>query len=202
MLLTIGQLSKEIGVSIGTIRRWDREGILKPELRTGGRHRRYQLESVLRTLGAPSAPQTEQSQERIVVAYSRVSSSDQKMDLVRQEERRKEHLQAVPGVLFISDLGSGLNFKKRGLAKLLALILAGRVSRLVITHKDRLLRFGFELMEQLIEAHGGRIEILEDVRGQDETELAIDVLTVMTVFSAKLYGRRSHRNRQKAALAA
>jgi predicted site-specific integrase-resolvase len=75
------------------------------------------------------------------------------------------------------------------------MITAGRVERLVVTHKDRLLRFGFELIEKMVVAHGGTIEVLEDVRGTDDAELAKDVLTIITVFSARLYGRREHQHR-------
>lgn len=199
MLIPICELAAAIGVSIGTLRRWDREGVLKPQARTPGSHRRYDLAVVLRELGSSQAPSTPTPDHRVTVAYARVSSHEQREDLVRQKERLEEHLRNDPTAIFITDLGSGLNFRKRGLAKLLGLILSGRVSRLVLTHKDRLLRFGFELVEQLVASFGGKIEILDDVRGAQEEELAIDVLSIMTVFSAKLYGRRSHKNRQKAA---
>jgi len=104
-------------------------------------------------------------------------------------------LKDEPKAILIDDLGSGLNFQKRGLCKLLKLITAGRVERLVVTHKDRLLRFGYELLEKMVAAHGGTIEILEDVAGNDDMELAKDVLTIITVFSARLYGRRAHQHR-------
>ena len=118
---------------------------------------------------------------------------------MRQKERLEAHLDGEPRALIITDLGSGLNFKKRGLSRLISLILSGRVERPVVTHKDRLLRFGFELIEQLVVDNGGRIEILEDVRGNEEVEFAKDVLTIITVFSAKLYGRRAHQKRQRVA---
>ncbi|MHA0110715.1 IS607 family transposase, partial [Klebsiella pneumoniae] len=114
------------------------------------------------------------------------------------KERLERHLSNEPNSMVITDLGSGLNFKKRGLTKLLQLVLAGKVERIVVTHKDRLLRFGFELVEHLVLANGGRIEILEDVVGNDDAELAKDVLTIITVFSVRLYGRRSHQNHRNA----
>jgi putative resolvase len=199
MLLPISALAKAIGVSVGTLRRWDKDGVLKPKVRTAGGHRRYELTDVLHTLGSAQDISDEAGAGRVVVAYARVSSSEQKQDLVRQRKRLEDHLRGDPTAIFITDLGSGLNFKKRGLARLLGLILAGRVSSLVLTHKDRLLRFGFELVEQLVEAFGGKIVILEDVCGDAEEELAKDVLSILTVFSAKLHGRRSHKNQQKAA---
>ena len=199
MLLSIGELAVAIGVSVVTLRRWDKAGQVKPHLRTAGGHRRYLLAEVLRDLGVETDKQNSVTPPRFVVGYGRVSSFDQKADLLRQRERLEARLRDEPQALIISDLGSGLNFKKRGLSRLISLILGGQVERLVITHKDRLLRFGFELIEQLVMEHGGTLEVLEDVRGNDEVELAKDVLTIITVFSAKLYGRRAHRPKQQAA---
>jgi putative resolvase len=197
MLLSIGQLASALGVSVVTLRRWDKSGALTPKLRTAGGHRRYLLSDALQALGVVGAKGEHGT--RLVVGYARVSSSDQKMDLTRQTERLRDHLKDIPQAVVITDLGSGLNFKKRGLTKLLSLVLSGQVERLVVTHKDRLLRFGFELLEQLVTAHGGKIEVLEDVRGSDDVELAKDVLAIITVFSARLYGRRSHQHREQAA---
>lgn len=199
MLLSIGELAVAIGVSVVTLRRWDKAGQVKPHLRTPGGHRRYLLAEVWRNLGVATDQQESSTPPRLVVGYGRVSSFDQKADLTRQKERLEARLSNEPQSLLITDLGSGLNFKKRGLSRLISLILADRVERLVVTHKDRLLRFGFELIEQLVVEHGGTIEILEDVRGNDEVELAKDVLTIITVFSAKLYGRRAHRHKRQAA---
>lgn len=195
-MLTIGQLARHLGVCVETLRRWDREGSVKPHTRTRGGHRRYLLAEVMAALGSDGNLQSPEG--RLVVGYSRVSSHDQKEDLERQSARLRDYLKNEPRALFISDLGSGLNFQKRGLAKLLKLITAGRVERLVVTHKDRLLRFGFELLEQMIVAHGACIEVMEDTRGSDDAELAKDVLTIITVFSARLYGRRAHQNKKAA----
>ena len=97
----------------------------------------------------------------------------------------------------IRDLGSGMNYRKRGLKRLLDLILDRRISRLVLTHKDRLLRFGAELVFTLCEAR--QVEVVIINQGEDvsfEEELAQDVLEIITVFSARLYGSRSHKNRK------
>lgn len=137
---------------------------------------------------------------RLNVGYARVSSSDQRQDLVRQQVRLRQALGNGSDVVVISDLGSGLNFKKRGLAKLLSLIMSGQVAKLVVTHKDRLLRFGYELVEKMVKAHGGEIVVLEEQAVSSEDELTQDVLSVITVFSAKLYGRRSHEHRKASTL--
>ena len=200
MLLSIGELASALGVSVVTLRRWDKAGKLEPCLRTVGGHRRYRLSEALAALGgADHLLKEDQSHKRLVVGYARVSSFDQKEDLARQKERLEAHLSNTPNSLVLTDLGSGLNFKKRGLTKLLALVMAGRVEKIVITHKDRLMRFGYELFEQVVQGLGGKIEILENVSSNDETELAQDGLAIITVFSARLYGKRSHQNRQKAA---
>jgi putative resolvase len=200
MLLSIGELASALGVSVVTLRLWDKAGKLAPSLRTVGGHRRYHLSEAIAALGGVDPLLKEdQSNKRLVVGHARVSCADQKADLLRQKERLEAHLSNTPHSLVLTDLGSGLNFKKRGLTKLLALVMAGRVEKVVITHKDRLMRFGYELFEQVVQGHGGKIEMLENVSSHDETELAHDVLAIITVFSARLYGRRSHQNRQKAA---
>ena len=133
---------------------------------------------------------------RRTIAYARVSSHGQKDDLERQKRVLELHC-AARGWTFeiVSDLGSGLNDRKRGLRKLIDDILGGEVGRLVLTHKDRLLRFGAELIFSLCEAKGVEVVILN--QGDDtsfEEDLAKDVLEIITVFSARLYGARSRQN--------
>ena len=97
----------------------------------------------------------------------------------------------------IQDLGSGMNYYKKGLKRLLDLILERKIRRLVLTHKDRLLRFGAELIFALCQAR--QIEVVIINQGEDvsfEEELAKDVLEIITVFSARLYGARSHKNKK------
>jgi predicted site-specific integrase-resolvase len=132
------------------------------------------------------------------VAYARVSSHDQKDDLERQKQVLELYC-STQGWTFelISDLGSGMNYHKKGLKHLLDEILEGNVLHLVITHKDRLLRFGAELVFAICEAKNIEIVILN--RGEDtsfEEDLAKDVLEIITVFSARLYGSRSHKNQK------
>ena len=132
------------------------------------------------------------------VGYCRVSSHDQKKDLERQKEV-VELFCAQNGwqVEIIDDLGSGLNYNKKGLKRLIRLIVDSKVERLVLTHKDRLLRFGRELIFSLCEQFGTKVVIIN--RTEDSTfeeDLAEDVLEIITVFSARLYGSRSHKNRK------
>lgn len=138
------------------------------------------------------------SGQRVTLAYARVSSHDQKNDLQRQKEVL-ELFCAQHGWSFeiIEDLGSGMNYRKKGLITLLNRLLSGTVERLVLTHKDRLLRFGAELIFSICEMNQTEVVIIN--QSQDSTfeeELAKDVLEIITVFSARLYGSRSKKNQR------
>jgi putative resolvase len=188
---TIGEASKTLGVSITTLRRWEVEGKLMPE-RTVSGHRRYDLAKIKPELFHLA------SDVRRTIAYARVSSHDQKSDLERQKQVLELYC-AKQGWTFevIADLGSGMNYHKKGLKRLLEDIIENRIGRLVLTHKDRLLRFGAELVFAICEAKKVEIVILN--QGEDTTfeeDLATDVLEIITVFSARLYGNRSRKNKK------
>lgn len=204
-LVSIGEAASALGVSITTLRRWEASGRLAAEHTAGG-HRRYDLAKL-----KPELFRAEADAQRRTVAYARVSSHDQKDDLERQKQVLEMYC-ARQGWTFevIADLGSGMNYHKKGLKKLLDAIIDGQVGRLVITHKDRLLRFGAELVFAICEAKNVEVVILnqgEDTtsrsdaspaqQGQDaEEDLAEDVLEIITVFSARLYGSRSRKNQK------
>ena len=197
MRVSISEAARILGVSITTLRRWDNEGKLTAE-RTPAGHRRYDLDK-LKRLAVNRLTGDPEEATRITIGYARVSSHDQKDDLHRQvlllsdfcTQNGWEHE-------IIEDLGSGLNYRKKGLRRLIKRICRGEVRRLVVTHKDRLLRFGAELVFTLCEEFGTEVVIInrsdQDVRFEEE--LAQDVLEIITVFSARLYGRRSHKNRE------
>jgi predicted site-specific integrase-resolvase len=191
-IVAIGEAAKELGVSITTLRRWEKSGRLVPA-RTAAGHRRYDLAKMV-----PERFRLAADAERRTVAYARVSSHDQKADLERQKQVLESYC-ARQGWTFevVADLGSGMNYHKKGLKRLLDGIIGGRVARLVITHRDRLLRFGAELVFSICEAKNVEVVILN--QGEDTTfeeDLARDVLEIITVFSARLYGSRSHKNRK------
>jgi putative resolvase len=196
MLVSIGMAALMIGVSVSTLRRWEKEHKFLPDHRTIGGHRRYSQ----RKIAGLTDDKLEKSAAH-AIAYARVSSHDQKRDL----ESQKETLEAYAKENFhsfevISDLGSGLNYRKPGLKKLLKRIHKGDFSHLILNHKDRLLRFGSEIIFSLCRHKGIEVLILEEKESQSfEMELSSDVIELMTVFSAKLYGRRSHQNRRKKA---
>ena len=188
----IGEAASVLGVSITTLRRWEASGKLVAEHTAGG-HRRYDLAKL-----KPELFRAEADAQRRTVAYARVSSHDQKDDLERQKQVLELYC-ARQGWTFevIADLGSGMNYQKKGLRRLLNQIIEGKVGRLVVTHKDRLLRFGAELVFAICEAKGVEVVVLN--RGDDtsfEEDLAKDVLEIITVFSARLYGSRSRKNQR------
>lgn len=189
-LIKIGKASERLGVSIQTLRRWEESGQLVADCRSQGGTRYY---DELKLMKANQKEQTD-----LTIAYARVSSHDQKKDLVRQEQLLSNYC-ASKGWAYevISDLGSGMNYRKKGLKRLIDLILDKKISRLVLTHKDRLLRFGSELIFTLCEIKEVEVVIINS--GAEvcfEEELTKDVLEIITVFSARLYGRRSHKNKK------
>jgi excisionase family DNA binding protein len=191
-LVRISEVSEVLGVSITTLRRWEAEGKLPAEHTAGG-HRRYDL-AKLRPEMFRAAAET----RRRTIAYARVSSHDQKDDLERQKQVLELYC-ARQGWRFeiVADLGSGLNYHKKGLKRLLDAVIDGEVGRLVITHQDRLLRFGAELVFAICAARSVEVVILN--QGEDTTfeeDLAQDVLEIITVFSARLYGSRSRKNQK------
>ena len=186
----IGEAAKLLGVSVQALRNWETEGKIMPSHRTPGGQRMYDLAELL-GVNDKTYP---------TIAYARVSSNDEKEDLERQHAVLEAfcHKNGWQTEI-IRDLGSGMNYDKKGLLRLLELIVQGQMSRLVLTHKDRLLRFGADLIFRLCELKG--IEVVIINKGEQpsfEEELTRDVMEIMTVFSAKLYGSRSHKSKKLA----
>ena len=192
--ISIGEAAVVLGVAVSTLRRWEAEGRLPPHHRTEGGHRRYDLAQLQARLNP------EDNRPKKVIGYARVSSHDQKDDLVRQAARLRAFgaERSLGCMEVIEDLGSGLNYRKKGLKRLIRLIAQGQIGHLVVMHKDRLLRFGSELLFVLCRLNGIRVTVVEEPESASyEQQLAADVIELMTVFSARLYGRRSHQNRKK-----
>ena len=186
--MKIGAAAQILGTTPGQLRKWEKTGELLPTRRTKGGTRYYAV-SDLSGITNEAAP---------TVCYARVSSYDQKADLDRQQAVLEAYCAAKGWrTEIIRDLGSGMNYNKKGLQRLLELILRRQLKRLVLTHKDRLLRFGADLVFSLCELQG--IEVVIIHQGEQpsfEEELATDVLEVITVFSARLYGARSHKSKR------
>ena len=187
-MLTIKEASEFLGVSIPTMRRWENEGKIT-SYRTTGKHRRYDKNDLIRFKSK------EDDSFKITISYCRVSSSDQKQDLQRQIDNVSNYCIAK-GYQFkvISDLGSGLNYNKKGLKELISLICSEEIDRIVVNYKDRLIRFGYEMIEQLCSIYNVKIEVINHTEDKSyEEELVEDVLSVINVFSSKLYGSKSHK---------
>jgi len=191
-LVKIGEAARILGTTPGTLRKWEASGEITPARKSKGGTRYYAVEDLVGL----------NSSELPTLAYARVSSHDQKADLDRQHAMLEAYCAAKGWRSeVVRDLGSGMNYNKKGLKTLLEAILRKTTKRLVLTHKDRLLRFGAELVFTLCELQGVEVVIIH--KGDQPTfeeELAQDVLEIITVFSARLYGSRSkkHKNMMKA----
>ncbi len=185
----IGKSAKIVGVSTQTLRRWENEKRLIPG-RTKGGQRRYDIYELQPHYFHKS------NEKPMTIAYARVSSHDQKADLERQVQLLEMYCAAHGWTLEgITARGSLVNYHKKGLKLLLEKIMQG-TNRLVLTHKDRLLRFGAELVFALCEKKCSEVIINKGVQPLFEEELAQDVLEIITVFSARLYGSRSHKSKK------
>ena len=181
-LYTIRDACKILQLNPNTLRKWDREGKIRC-IRLSNNFRRVPESEINRILGIKN--------NRMSFIYARVSSHDQKADLDRQIQK----LQTVsPESHVVSDIRSGMKFNRKGFIELLELVEKDKVSAIYITHKDRMARFGFDLLERICEIHG--TEIVEtdgdEILSANE-ELTKDLISIITSFSARLYGLRSHK---------
>ena len=193
MLLTIQELSDKLNVSKETLRRWERDGKLTSE-RTEGKHRRYDLNTINTSLIHKPSTST-----RKTILYARVSTHGQKEDLIKQIEVLKLFATAKGYQYTIyDDLGSGLNYKRKNFVNLLNMIMDNEVEHIIITHKDRLMRFGYDMFYSLIKHYNVKLTCInqDEEKVDDNKEFVDDVLGIITHFSAKLYGKRSHKNKQ------
>ena len=195
--LSTKQVCQLVGISLSSFYRYCKSGLIKPDFFTPGGHRRFSSSHIRQVFSISL------NSSSLIVAYSRVSTHDQKNDILAQEIKLSEFAKNLPyfnqhNFLSISDLGSGLNYKKKGLKNLLSLIFNRRVHTLILNHKDRLLRFGSEIIFYLCDFLKIKVIIVEHVADKSfEETLSADVIELMTVFCAKLYGKRSHKNKLK-----
>ncbi len=185
-----GKFANKIGKNIATLRRWDAANILKPAHVTAGGTRYYSQEQLNHFLGLK--PESEKN--KITIGYCRVSSDKQKDDLERQVENVKMYMIAR-GYQFeiITDIGSGINYSKKGLNTLLDKVINMEVERIVVLYKDRLLRFGYELVENICSKYGASIEVIDNTEKTEEQELVEDLVEITTLLSRKLQGKRANK---------
>ena len=181
-MLTSRKACKSIGVHANTLRRWADEGKIK-YIRTASGQRLYDVESFL-----------SEAKQRRKFIYCRVSSRNQKDDLLSQIKYMRDKF---PNHEVISDTGSGLNFKRKGFNSLLDYVLQGDVSEIVVAHKDRLCRFGFSFFESIATKNSCKIMVLDEIKLSPESELVQDLLSIIHVFSCRLYGLRRYSGKIK-----
>ena len=184
---SIREVTECLGVTAQTLRNWDRSGKLHPHHTSGNGYRYYSEEQINQII-------YKTKQKRMVIGYCRVSSKKQKDDLERQIESMRVYLTAQ-GKPFeiISDIGSGINYKKKGLQELIKRITENKVEKVVVLYKDRLLRFGFELVEYLAELYHCEIEVIDHTEKMEQQELVEDLVQIITMFSCKLQGKRANK---------
>lgn len=187
MYLSINKVAKQLNKSAQTLRNWEKTGELIPAYKTKSGYRYYTEEQINKLLGV-------EEKERVTIGYCRVSSRKQQDDLKRQTENMRNYL-CAKGYKFeiITDIGSGINYNKVGLNILLDKVIKGEVDKVVVLHKDRLLRFGFELVENLCKRYGTSIEVVNNTPKTEEQELVEDLVQIITVFSCKLQGKRANK---------
>ena len=185
---SIKEFSKILGVSSQTLRNWNANGKLYPHHTSSNGYRYYSQEQLNQVMNIKT------NLDRIVIGYCRVSSNKQKDDLERQIENMKLYLNAQGKPYeIIYDIGSGINYNKKGLKELIKRISQNKVEKVVIFYKYRLLRFGFELIEYIASLYDCNIEIIDNTEKSEQQELVEDLVQIITVFSCKLQGKRANK---------
>ena len=199
--------SEIVGVHQRTLYLWEEKGVIET-IRTPGGKRLYNIEKYLNekicdnnnkiknTILCDNLEDLDKKNEKLNICYVRVSSNNQKDDLERQ---KNVMIKLYPKHLIIEDIGSGLNLNKRGIKKIINLAIEGKINELIVAYKDRLTRFGFELIEELIEKYSnGKIIIINQKDAiEPEEELVKDVMSILNVYVAKMNGLRKYNKIEK-----
>lgn len=189
-LISIGKFAKKVGLTTASLRRMHQSGECVPYHITKGGTRYYSLDQL-------KDFSTADKKEKLVIGYCRVSTSSQKDDLEIQINNVKSYMYAK-GYNFeiISDIGSSINYKKKGLQELLDKINDQKISKIIVLYKDRLIGFGFELIEYLCKINNIEIEIIDNTKQSKEQELSDNLIQIVTVFANQLYGQCSKKTKQ------
>ena len=183
-----------IGVSVKTLQRWDREGILKA-YRTPTNRRYYTDKQYAEYTGTS----TEENKKGKIIIYTRVSSNSQKEDLKNQIEFLKEYANAKGIIVdeILEDIGSGLNYNRKKWNQLIERCVNREISVILIAHKDRFIRFGYEWFERFLQSTGTEIIVVNNEKMSPEQELINDLASIIHVFSCRIYGLRKYKNKIK-----
>jgi len=176
-----------------TLRIWDKEGKIRT-FRTPSGQRRYNLKDIQNITGRNSIDNTKKEK----ICYCRVSSPKQMDDLNRQKDFFRTKF---PDHILVTDVGSGINWKKKGLKTILDKAMHGDISEVVVAHRDRLCRFAFELLEWIFERNGVKLLVLNEEKGESsDNELTDDILSIIHVYSCRKMGRRRYKNKENKTL--
>lgn len=194
--MSIGEFAEAIGKTTQTVRNWDASGYLKPEKIGLGGRRYYTQEQVDAYTGRKSNKSNENKQRK-VIGYCRVSTQKQKEDLERQIECVRSYC-AAKGYQFeiVDDIGSGINYNKKGLNYLIDEVLSNNVEKVVLMYKDRLVRFGFDLLKNIFNHFNTDIELIDNTEKNEQEELFEDLVQIITVFGARISGKRAHKAKE------
>lgn len=194
-IMTVGEAAKYVERTVNTLQRWDREGKL-PAHRNQVTNRRFYYKSELdQVLGKTNA----EEEQRKIVAYARVPSNGQKDDLKDQMDYLRQYINAKGIIVdeYISDIGSGLNYKRPKWLKLIHEVDQNQVSAIYVTYQDRFIRFGFDFFKQFCQWHNCEIVVLNNEKTSPDQELVNDLVSIIHVFSCRLSGLRRYKNKIK-----
>ena len=194
-IMTVGKAAKYVNRTVNTLQRWDRIGKLKANRNQLTNRRFYYKSELDKVLGKMSISNT----NRKIIAYARVSSNGQKDDLKDQLDYLRQYLNAK-GIIandYIGDIGSGLNYKRRKWLKLLKEVDQNKIDKIYVTYQDRFIRFGFDFFKQFCEWHNCEIIVLNNVNTSPDKELVNDLISIIHVFSCRLYGLRRYKKEIK-----
>ena len=180
------EVCERLGISYTTLREYVKKGLISPVLTPGGKWR-FREEDIEKLMGLVRAKK--------VVLYARVSSNTQKDDLERQVRALEEWARKnnISDYEVVTDIGSGLNEDRKGFKKILKLATEKKISKIVVTYPDRLTRFGFKTLKELLGSFGVEIVALNQDDRDSKEELVEDLITIISHFAGKLYGMRSHK---------
>lgn len=186
---SISEFAKRIGRSASTVRRWERGGIIESKRLPSG-HRYFDESDVRSILGTGPG-------KRLIVVYCRVSSHGQKDDLQSQVSAMENYCLASGIAVdeWVHEIGGGMNFKRKKFLSLVDRISDGDIGRLIVAHKDRLVRFGFDLLDHVAKRNACTIEVVNQESLSPQEEMTEDLLSIVHTFSCRLYGMRKYRRK-------
>lgn len=187
------EFGRLIGRTTNTLQKWDREGKFKAHRSPTSNRRYYTHDQYLEYRGLKAA------EKGLTIVYARVSGSAQKPDLLNQIEAVKTYCTSHDIMVdeWIQDIGSGLNYKRNQFHRLMEMVELGQVRRIIIAHRDRLVRFGYDYFEAFCERHNTQLMVMNDDSLSPEQELVQDLMAILTVFGARLHGLRSSKKAMK-----